>query len=69
MNAVAPGIIATDMSNFTKTDAGREITLSMQAMKRVAQPDDIGGAVAFLASDDARWITGETLHVDGGSKL
>ncbi|CAB3777789.1 Pyridoxal 4-dehydrogenase [Paraburkholderia ultramafica] len=41
----------------------------MQALKRVAQPDDIGGAVAFLASDDARWITGETLHVDGGSKL
>jgi NAD(P)-dependent dehydrogenase (short-subunit alcohol dehydrogenase family) len=69
VNAVAPGVVETDMSNFTKTDAGRELTLSMQAIKRVAQPDDIGGAVAFLASDDARWITGETLHVDGGSKL
>jgi NAD(P)-dependent dehydrogenase (short-subunit alcohol dehydrogenase family) len=69
VNAVAPGVVETDMSNFTKTDAGRELTLSMQALKRVAQPDDIGGAVAFLASDDARWITGETLHVDGGSKL
>jgi len=41
----------------------------MQALKRLAQPDDIGSAVAFLASDAARWITGETLHVDGGSKL
>ncbi|MFL9918485.1 SDR family oxidoreductase [Paraburkholderia fungorum] len=69
VNAVAPGVVETDMSNFTRTDAGREVTLSMQALKRVAQPDDIGGAVAFLASDAARWITGETLHVDGGSKL
>jgi NAD(P)-dependent dehydrogenase (short-subunit alcohol dehydrogenase family) len=69
VNAVAPGVVATDMSRFTKTDEGREITLGMQALKRVAQPDDIGGAVAFLASDAARWITGETLRVDGGSKL
>ncbi|HZZ09677.1 MAG TPA: SDR family oxidoreductase [Paraburkholderia sp.] len=69
VNAVAPGVVETDMSNFTRTDAGREATLGMQALKRVAKPDDIGGAVAFLASDAARWITGETLHVDGGSKL
>jgi NAD(P)-dependent dehydrogenase (short-subunit alcohol dehydrogenase family) len=45
------------MSNFTKTEAGREVTVGMQALQRVAQPDDIGPAVAFLASDDARWIT------------
>ncbi|PRX36306.1 NAD(P)-dependent dehydrogenase (short-subunit alcohol dehydrogenase family) [Paraburkholderia sp. BL18I3N2] len=69
VNAVAPGVVETDMSNFTKTDTGRAATLGMQALKRVAQPDDIGGAVAFLASDAARWVTGETLHVDGGSKL
>ncbi|MFL9981798.1 SDR family NAD(P)-dependent oxidoreductase [Paraburkholderia sediminicola] len=69
VNAVAPGVVETDMSNFTKTDAGREVALGMQALKRVAQPADIGGAVAFLASDAARWITGETLRVDGGSKL
>lgn len=66
---MAPGVVETDMSNFTKTDAGRAVTLGMQALKRVAQPDDIRGAVAFLASDAARWITGETLHVDGGSNL
>ena len=69
VNAVAPGVVATDMSSLTKTDAGRTSTLSMQALKRVAQPDDIGSVVAFLASDDARWITGDTIRVDGGSKL
>lgn len=69
VNAVAPGVVATDMSNFTKTDAGRGVTLGMQALKRIAEPNDIAGAVAFLASDNARWVTGDTLHVDGGSKL
>ncbi|WP_114240715.1 SDR family NAD(P)-dependent oxidoreductase [Dyella sp. C9] len=69
VNAVAPGVVETDMSNFTKTEAGRDVTLGMQALKRIAKPDDIAGAVAFLASDDARWITGDTLRVDGGSKL
>jgi 3-oxoacyl-[acyl-carrier protein] reductase len=69
VNAVAPGAVQTDMSNFTKTDAGRNYTLGMQALKRLAEPDDIGGVVAFLASDEARWITGDTIHVDGGSKL
>jgi len=69
VNAVAPGVVPTDMSSFAKTDAGREFTLGIQAIKRMAQPDDIGAVVAFLASDDARWITGDTLRVDGGSKL
>src|SRR3989454_5630298 len=69
VNAVAPGVVATDLASFTKTDAGRTATLGMQALKRVAQPDDIGGVVVFLASDDARWITGDTVRMDGGSKL
>jgi 3-oxoacyl-[acyl-carrier protein] reductase len=69
VNAVAPGVVQTDMSNFTKTDAGRNYTLGMQALKRLAEPDDIAGVVAFLASEEARWITGDTIHVDGGSKL
>jgi NAD(P)-dependent dehydrogenase (short-subunit alcohol dehydrogenase family) len=69
VNAIAPGVVATDMSSFTKTDAGRDYALSLQAFKRLAEPDDIGGVVAFLASHDARWITGDTIHVDGGSKL
>ncbi len=69
VNAVAPGVVATEMSNFTKTDAGRDFTLSMQALQRLAQPDDIGDVVAFLASDGARWVNGDTVRVDGGSKL
>ena len=69
VNAVAPGVVETDMSNFTKTDAGREFTLGMQALKRLARPDDIAPVVVFLASDDARWVTGHSICVDGGSKL
>jgi 3-oxoacyl-[acyl-carrier protein] reductase len=69
VNAVAPGIVETDMSEFAKTDKGRQYAMDMQALKRVAQPDDIGDAIAFLASSDARWITGDIVHVDGGAKL
>ncbi len=69
VNAVAPGIVETGISNFTKTEAGRDAALGMQALKRLAQPDDIAGVIAFLASDEARWITGDTIRVDGGSKL
>lgn len=69
VNAIAPGVVQTDLSNFTKTESGRETALGMQALKRIAQPEDIAGAAVFLASDAARWITGDTLRVDGGSKL
>jgi 3-oxoacyl-[acyl-carrier protein] reductase len=69
VNAAAPGVVATGMSSFAKTDAGRDFTLSLQALKRIAQLDDIGDAITFLASDAARWITGDTIRVDGGSML
>jgi 3-oxoacyl-[acyl-carrier protein] reductase len=69
VNAVAPGAVPTEMSNFTKTDAGRDFTLGMQALKRLATPEEIAAAITFLASDQAQWITGDTLRVDGGSKL
>jgi Enoyl-(Acyl carrier protein) reductase len=68
VNAVAPGVIDTDMSNLVKTDEGKSVVLGMQALKRIGQPDDVGSVVAFLASQDARWITGDTIHVDGGSQ-
>ena len=69
VNAVAPGVIDTDMSNFAKTEAGREVTLGMQALKRIGKPEDVADVVAFLASEGARWITGASIPVDGGSKL
>jgi NAD(P)-dependent dehydrogenase (short-subunit alcohol dehydrogenase family) len=69
VNAVAPGVIDTDISNFTKTDAGREIALGMQALKRIGKPEDVADVVAFVVSDAARWITGASIPVDGGSKL
>jgi 3-oxoacyl-[acyl-carrier protein] reductase len=69
VNAVAPGVIDTDMSNFTKTDVGRSVALGMQALKRIGKPEDVADVVAFLASDAARWITGASIPVDGGSKL
>jgi 3-oxoacyl-[acyl-carrier protein] reductase len=69
VNAVAPGVIDTDMSNFTKTEAGREVTLGMQALKRIGKPEDVADVVAFVASDAARWITGASIPVDGGTRL
>ena len=69
VNAVAPGVIDTDMSNFTKTEAGRETALKMQALKRIGKPEDVADVITFLASDAARWITGASIPADGGSKL
>jgi NAD(P)-dependent dehydrogenase (short-subunit alcohol dehydrogenase family) len=62
-------VIETDMSTFTKTEAGREATLGMQALKRIGKPEEVADVVAFVASDKARWITGASIPVDGGSKL
>jgi NAD(P)-dependent dehydrogenase (short-subunit alcohol dehydrogenase family) len=69
VNAVAPGVIDTDMSSFSKTEEGRAAVLGMQALQRMASPADVASVVSFLASQDARWITGDVIAVDGGSKL
>jgi 3-oxoacyl-[acyl-carrier protein] reductase len=69
VNAVAPGVIDTEMSKFATTDEGRQFTLSMQALQRIGHADDVADVVAFLASDAARWVTGDTVQVGGGSKL
>ncbi len=57
------------MSSFAKSDGGRAHILQMQALQRIAQPHDIADAVAFLGSPAARWVSGDTLRVRGGSKL
>jgi NAD(P)-dependent dehydrogenase (short-subunit alcohol dehydrogenase family) len=61
-----PGLENPDMSNFTKTETGRQVTFGMQALKRIGKPEDIADVVAFVASDGARWITGASIPVDGG---
>lgn len=69
VNAVAPGIIETDMAGFLKTPEGRELATSIQALKRIGQPSDIAGVVAFLAGPDSSWITGRIIDASGGTKL
>ena len=69
VNAVSPGVIDTDRSHFTKTEAGRVVILGVQALQRIGKPEDVAYVVVFLASDAARWITGASIPVDGGSKL
>lgn len=70
VNAVAPATTATDtVAPWTNTEAGREATLSVQALKRIAQPEDVADVIAFLCSDKARWVDGAVIPVNGGSML
>jgi 3-oxoacyl-[acyl-carrier protein] reductase len=64
-NAIAPGFIATDMTNALPESA-RDAASASIAMGRFGTPEDIAAAVAFLASDDASYITGQVIAVDGG---
>ena len=65
VNAIAPGFIATDMT-AAMTDAAKEATLASIPLQRLGAPEDVAHAVAFLASDEAAYITGQVLCVDGG---
>lgn len=69
VNAVAPGVIATDMAEFAHTADGEAFVKSKQALQRVGQPEDVADVVAFLAGPRGRWVTGETIEVGGGSGL
>lgn len=65
VNAVAPGFIATDMTEGLKEEQ-KEALLNSIPLHRLGQPQDIADAVSWLASDKASYITGQTIHVNGG---
>ena len=67
VNAVAPGVVETEMSSEVIRRA-QDIILNSVALKRLGQPEEIAKVVAFLASDDSSYITGEVIRVDGGFK-
>jgi len=67
-NAIAPGYIETDMTNAL-SDKVKEAVAASIPMKKRGKPEDIANAVAFLASDEASYITGEVLRVDGGMAM
>jgi 3-oxoacyl-[acyl-carrier protein] reductase len=74
-NAIAPGFIATEMTDATAArlkidvDDFRKMNADANPVRRVGYPEDIAAAAAFLCSDEASYITGQTLYVDGGAKL
>lgn len=69
-NCVCPGIILTDMGRVNLDDPQvRKTWQDKTAMRRIGDPEDVVGAVAFFASDDAAFVTGQTLNVDGGIVL
>lgn len=70
-NVVAPGAIATDFGGgYTRdNEQVQQYLKSITAIPRIGQPDDIGGIVAFLCTDDAKWITGQRIEASGGMSL
>ncbi|MCI0637678.1 MAG: 3-oxoacyl-[acyl-carrier-protein] reductase [Gemmataceae bacterium] len=68
VNAIAPGFVETEMTEAVRNKAG-DIIKKMIPMRRLGQADDIAKAAVFLASDDASYITGQVLIVDGGISL
>lgn len=71
VNAVAPGAIETDFGGGRMRDNKNvnEMVASLTALGRVGLPDDVGGVVAFLCTDDAYWINGQRIEVSGGQSL
>ncbi len=65
-NAITPGLIESDGVKDSPHNNAFDFVEMLQAMKGKGQPEHIADVVAFLASDDARWITGQTINVDAG---
>jgi 3-oxoacyl-[acyl-carrier protein] reductase len=70
VNAIAPGAIDTDMNaSWIRSEEGRTMIMSQQALKQVGEAPEIADAIAFLAGPDSRWITGQRIEASGGSRL
>ena len=67
VNCIAPGMIKTEMARVLRGSRGEQEIASRLPLKRIGTPEDIAGAALFLVSDNASWITGQTLAVDGGA--
>ena len=65
VNAIAPGFITTEMTDELPEEV-KEAMLTQIPLAKLGQPEDVAKAVVFLASDDSNYITGQTLHIDGG---
>ena len=68
-NAVAPGVIATDMAAGLLDPDSQEWVKETQTIKRIGQTDDVADLVAYLASPAARWVTGQVIEVSGGARV
>jgi 3-oxoacyl-[acyl-carrier protein] reductase len=68
VNAVAPGLIATSMTERLSEQQRAKLVESIP-LGRVGSPEDVAASVAYLASDEAGWVTGATLHVNGGMAM
>jgi len=70
VNCICPGVIDTDMTKpFIKTQKDKEFMDSEHPLGRIGQPEEVAKAVMYFASDDAAWITGAILAVDGGESI
>ncbi|MFI6478916.1 SDR family oxidoreductase [Nonomuraea sp. NPDC050663] len=66
VNSVSPGAVDTELLHSTNTPEALAQVEAFTALRRIGQPDDIAGVVAFLAGPDGRWITGQTIRATGG---
>jgi len=70
VNCICPGVVDTDMTKpFMKTEKDKDFLNSEHPIGRIGQPEDVAKAILYLASDDASWVTGSILVIDGGESV